>query len=468
MGNDVEFKRQLKASIARQSFRHFIEYVYPGYVFNWHHLVLIDALQRIAERKYKRLIVMMPPRHGKSELVSILFPAWCFARKQANEKAEHIIVASYAVSLAGRMSRDCQRILASDRFAELFPELAFVGPKQSGQIRTGHRFDMPNGGHYIAAGVGGGITGEGATIGIIDDPVKNSEEADSMTYREKAWEWYATTFSTRFEKGAVEIVCQTRWHEADLAGLIMEKKKNGTEIIRFPALAEEKEEFRDVGEALWEDWYPREQLLERLAENGSRAWNALYQQRPAPDEGSIIKREWFQYYNPREYSIKGKRVNFYVDTAYTDKEKNDPTAMIAYIKEGPNFYVLECISEWLDFSGQLKRLKEFAAKNGYTPASIIRVEPKATGITLVQVVKKETSLNVKEATPPKGDKVARAHSCEGTLEGGRVFLPQGMAWVDHFLSECAAFPNAAHDDRVDCLTGMIDAELNKAPSVSFA
>jgi predicted phage terminase large subunit-like protein len=327
---------------------------------------------------------------------------------------------------------------------------------------------MPGGGHYIAAGVGGGITGEGATIGIIDDPVKNAEEAYSTTYREKTWEWYATTFSTRFERGAVEIICQTRWHEDDLAGRIIDKSGEGIEIIRFPALADEKEEFRDVGEAIWPDFYPREQLLERLEKNGSRAFNALYQQRPAPDEGSIIKRHWFQYYNPREYKITGKRVNFYVDTAYTDREKNDPTAMIAYIKEGPNFYVLDCISEWLDFSSQLRRLKEFVAKNGYSPSSIIRVEPKATGITLAQVVKKETALNIREAEPPRGDKVARAHSCEGPLEGGRVFLPEGMTWVDQFLTECAAFPNAAHDDRVDCLTGMIISELNARPAVSFA
>ena len=468
MGNDRREKEAklllAMAEKARRSFRHFIRYVAPDYIFNWHHLILIDALQRLAERKYQRLIVMEPPRHGKSYLVSILFPAWCFARNSS----EHIIVASYAVSLASRMSRDCQRVLSSDRFTQMFPTLSFSEAKEVGAIRTGHRFDMPGGGHYIAAGVGGGITGEGATIGIIDDPVKNSEEADSMTYREKAWEWYATTFSTRFETGAIEVVCQTRWHEDDLTGRILEKKKNGTEVIRFPALCEEAEAHRQIGDALWPEFYPREVLLERQAENGSRAWSSLYQQRPAPDEGSIIKRQWFQYYNPREYKIEGKRVNFYFDTAYTEKEKNDPTAGIAYIKEGANFYILECTAEWLDFSGQIQFVKDFAARNGYSPSTIIRVEPKATGISLVQVMKKETGLNVTEGKPPKGDKVARAHSCEGTLEGGRVFLPEGMAWVGPFLDECAAFPNAAHDDRVDVLTGAIISELSAKPGVRFA
>jgi predicted phage terminase large subunit-like protein len=308
----------------------------------------------------------------------------------------------------------------------------------------------------------------GATIAIIDDPVKDAMEADSTTYRDRAWEWYTTTFTTRFERDAIEVICQTRWHEDDLTGRILERKKHGTEVICLPAICEGSDPNRSIGEALWPSWYSREWLLEKQAENGSRAWNALYQQRPAPDEGSIIKRHWFQYYNPREYKIEGKRVNFYFDTAYTEKEKNDPTAGIAYVKEGANFYILECTAEWLDFSGQIQFVKDFAARNGYSPSSIIRVEPKATGISLVQVMKKETGLNVTEGKPPKGDKVARAHSCEGTLEGGRVFLPEGMAWVGPFLDECAAFPNAAHDDRVDVLTGAIISELSAKPGVRFA
>lgn len=274
------------AILCRRSFLDFIAEVKPDYEFNWHHLVIIDALQRLAERKYQRLIVMCPPRHGKSELVSVLFPAWCFARNQS----EHIIVSSYALGLASRMNRECQRILSSDAFTALFPGVTFAKDTEPGAIRTNERFDVAGGGHYVAAGVGGGITGVGATIGIIDDPVKNSEEADSVTYREKAWEWYTTTFTTRFERNAVEVVCQTRWHEDDLTGRILQRKKHGTEVINLPAICEKDEPHRAIGEALWPSWYSREWLLEKQAENGSRAWNALYQQRPAPDEGSIIKK----------------------------------------------------------------------------------------------------------------------------------------------------------------------------------
>lgn len=467
MGNDTRDKsevvRQIKAEKAKRSFEYFIRQVNPKYVFNWHHLVLIDALKRLAERNYQRLIVMMPPRHGKSELVSVLFPAWCFVRNSS----EHIILASYAFGLASRMNRECQRIISSDNFTELFPETTFAKDTEAGAIRTNERFDIVGGGHYVSAGVGGGITGVGATIAIIDDPVKDAMEADSKTYRDRAWEWYTTTFTTRFEREAIEVICQTRWHEDDLTGRVLARKKHGTEVISLPAICEGPEENRQIGEALWPQWYSREWLLEKQDENGSRAWNALYQQRPAPDEGSIIKRQWFNYYNPREYKIDGKRVNFYFDTAYTEKEKNDPTAAIAYIKEGANIYILECVSEWLDFSGQIQFVKDFTARNGYGYSSIIRVEPKATGISLVQVMKKKTKLNIAEGKPPKGDKVARAHSCEGTMEGGRVYLPEGMTWVGPFLDECAAFPNAAHDDRVDCLTGMIISEMQNK-GVRFA
>lgn len=442
------------STLCQRSFLDFIEEIRPKYVFNWHHLVLIDALQRLAERKYQRLIVMMPPRHGKSELVSVLFPAWCFARNPS----EHLILASYAFGLASRMNRECQRVIESDEFRLLFPKVYFSAATEAGAVRTNERFDIVGGGHYVAAGVGGGITGVGATIAIIDDPVKDAMEADSTTYRDRAWEWYTTTFTTRFERAAIEVICQTRWHEDDLTGRIVERKKHGTEVICLPAICEGPEPNRSIGDALWPQWYSREWLLEKQSENGSRAWNALYQQRPAPDEGSTIKRQWFGRYDPRKFDIKGRRVNYYFDTAYTDKEKNDPTGGIAYVKEGDYFYVLEYRGDWMDFNAQIEFVEVFCYDNGYSRQSIARVEPKATGISLVQLMRKETGINIVEAKPPKGDKVSRANSCSGVLEGGRVLLPNGMAWVDRFLDQCAAFPNAAHDEEVDCLTGMIISE----------
>ena len=446
---------QLQASIARESFQDFIALVKPDYIFNWHHLQLIDALQRIAERKYKRLVVMMPPRHGKSELVSRLFPAWCFVRNPN----EQVILASYSADLASAMNRDCQRIITSNDFGTLFPGTRVSDGKDVGLIRNSKRFDIVGGkGYYMSAGVGGGITGAGATIGIIDDPVKNSEEADSKVYRDKAHEWYRSTFRSRFEPGAIEIICQTRWHEDDLTGRVLTGKNESTEVISLPALAETKEEHREQGEALWKGKYSRADLLDIQGEVGTRTWNSLYQQRPSAEDGGVIKKAWFTMYDPRKFDTTGKVVNFFFDTAYTEDEKNDPTAGIAYIKEGANFYVLSCEVDYLEFTEQIKFIKDFSGKHGYTHRSVIRVEPKASGKSVVQVVKRETALNVKEGIAPKESKISRVNNISGTLEVGRVHLPDGMVWTIDFLEECAKFPNGAHDDRVDCLTGMLQNE----------
>lgn len=446
---------QLQASIARDSFEDFIRLVKPEYQFNWHHLKLIDALQRIAERKYKRLVVMMPPRHGKSELVSRLFPAWCFVRNPN----EQVILASYSADLASAMNRDCQRIITSTEFANLFPETRISDGKDVGLTRNSKRFDIVGGkGYYMSAGVGGGITGAGATIGIIDDPVKNSEEADSKVYRDKAHEWYRSTFRSRFEPGAIEIICQTRWHEDDLTGRVLTGKNESTEVISLPALAETKEEDRAQGDPLWESKYNRAALLDIQSDVGTRSWNSLYQQRPSAEDGGVIKKAWFSMYDPRKVDISGKAVNFFFDTAYTEEEKNDPTAGIAYFRDGANFYVIACEVDYLEFTEQIKFIKDFSEKYGYTNRSVIRVEPKASGKSVVQVVKRDTALNVKGGIAPKESKVSRVNNVSATLEAGRVFLPSGMVWTVDFLEECAKFPNGAHDDRVDCLTGMLQNE----------
>ena len=462
---DSAFIRKFKADLARDSFYDFIRAVKPDYEFNWHHIVLIEALQALANREYSRLIVMMPPRHGKSELVSRLFPAWCFARN-VNEQ---VIVASYSLDLASAMNRDCQKVVTSDTYTFLFPDSRVATIGDVGKIHTTKRFDISTGkGYYVAAGVGGGITGVGATVGIIDDPVKNSEEADSQTYREKAHDWYKSTFSTRMEPGAIEVICQTRWHEDDLTGRILLENKPGTRVISMPALAEKADEKRMVGDSLWPSKYPRTALLERKETVGTRVWNSLFQQRPADEEGGPIKKAWFGTYDPRTFDLKGQKVNFYVDTAYTDKERNDPTGALAYVKHGADYYLLEFSAQWLEFNDQVKFVKDFAMRNGYSGSSIIRVEPKASGKSVVQVMKAGTALNIREAVSPKDSKTARVNSVSGVIEAGRVLLPSGMLWVQNFLSEVGSFPNAAHDEAVDCLTGMIINETQKQPHARFA
>lgn len=459
MGIEPIYETAAITEKCKRSFRFFIQTVKPDYIFNWHHLEIIAACQELAERRtITRLILMVPPRHGKSEIVSRLFPAWLFCRNND----EQIITASYSDGLASQMNRDCQRIMRSETYAALWPKIALTEKRESGTVQNSKRFDIGEGkGYYMSAGVGGGITGAGCTVGIIDDPVKNNEEADSQTYRDKAWEWYTTTFKTRFEPGCIEVICQTRWHEDDLTGRILagmvESEK--TRIISFPAISETPEIHRGVNEALWPEKYSLAELRITEKELGSRAWTALYQQTPSPADGGLIKKAWFGYYDLKKFEVQpGERVNFYFDTAYTDKEKNDPCAAIAYVKRGADYYILECLEKWLDFTAQTDWVQEFADDNGYSKNSLIRVEPKATGKSLVQVLRKQTGLNIKEGPVPKESKASRVNSVSPVIEAGRVYLPFGAAWVASFLNQCAAFPNGAHDDMVDCLTGMIISE----------
>lgn len=448
-----------RSDLCRRSFFNFIKRVNPDYIFNWHHVEIIAACQELADRKsFNRLIIMVPPRHGKSEIVSRLFPAWILGRNPD----EQIITASYSSDLASAMNRDCQRIMISDEYKSLMPNTRLSEGREPAAVQNNKRFDaVGHKGYYISAGVGGGITGAGCTLGIIDDPVKNAQEADSPTYRNNAWEWYTTTFKTRFEPGCIEVICQTRWHEDDLTGRILLNAKDDpqTKIISFPAISDKADLFRDANEALWPGKYNYSALRSIETDVGSRAWSALYQQEPAPQEGGIIKKVWFNYYDLAKFDLlPTDRINFYFDTAYTDIEKNDPCAGIAYVKRGADYFILECVEKWLDFSAQTEWLKTFAEDNGYTRNSLIRVEPKATGKSLVQVLRKQTQLNIKEGPIPKESKISRVNSVSPIVEAGRVLLPDRANWTAAFLLQCASFPNAAHDDMVDCLSGMIISE----------
>lgn len=454
MIDPTQLANSMCAELCRRSFREFVLRLRPGYKFNWHHEVLIAALQRLGDREIKQLIVSMPPRHGKSELVSRLFPAWLLCRNGD----EQIIACSYAASLANAMSRDCQRVINSETYRKYFPDTRLSDGTDIGFTRSAQRFDVVGRqGYYMSAGVGGGITGAGATVGIIDDPVKDAAEADSAVVRDNIWEWYTSTFLSRQEMNYIEVILATRWNEDDLTGRVLkqEDEEGGRVIICLPAIAEQDEEYREAGEPLWNDKYNLDRLHKIKTRVGTKQWTALYQQRPSPAEGNIFKKSWFGRYNKAELNLNELAVKFYADTAYTDQEKNDPCAFLAYVTHNSNYYILKCVSKHLNFPDQMKYLQEFASANGYSSKSIIRVEPKATGKSLVQSVRKYTSLSIAEAKVPSTSKVARANQVSPICESGRVFVPFGEAWVDDFLEQVSVFPNAKNDDEVDCLSGMI-------------
>lgn len=225
-----------------------------------------------------RLMIFMPPRHGKSELASKRFPAWCLGRNPRRQ----IIAASYNSDLASDFGRNVRNIVAAPEFGQVFSGVSLAPDSQAA-----NRMNTNKGGTYVAAGVGTAVTGRGADIALIDDPFKDREEADSERRRELVWDWYRSTLYTRLMPGGAIVLIQTRWHEDDLAGRLLEQEGDQWTVLELPAI-------NASGEALWPAWYPVP-ALERIRDTvGQREWSALYQQQPQPDEGTYFQRDWFK------------------------------------------------------------------------------------------------------------------------------------------------------------------------------
>ncbi|MDR1706164.1 MAG: terminase family protein, partial [Clostridiales bacterium] len=307
----MDLKRQTIAQgarneLARRGLCDFAVITDPRYKVNWHHKVLCDYLDRFSRREIPRLMVFMPPRHGKSELVSRKLPAFIFGRNPDTS----IIATSYSADLAQRMNRDVQRIIDGEQYAKVFPGTFLYGKNirtvaDGSYLRNSDIFEIVGRrGVYRSAGVGGGITGMGGEFIIIDDPLKNREDASSAVIRDKLWEWYTSTLYTRLEKDGAILLTMTRWHEDDLAGRLLKLAETDPaadqwEVLCFPAIAEavrHPEDIRGEGEELWPEKYSRSPLDTIKAAVGSYDWNALYQQRSAPAEGGMFKREYWQYW----------------------------------------------------------------------------------------------------------------------------------------------------------------------------
>jgi len=276
-----EAQRELaKRELARRHLLDFTKFRFPSYKINWHHKILSDALERVENGTLKRLIVNMPPRHGKSELVSVNFPAWCMGR----DKNRSIIAASYGADLATDFGRKVRNIMDDQDYKLLFNTRLAEDAKAKGSWSTQGR------GEYNAVGVGGAITGKGASIAIIDDPVKNREEADSEIVSEKIWDWYRSTLRTRLTPDGAIVIVMTRWRDNDLVGRILEEQKLSSgekwEVITLPAIAETDDEHRKTGEALWADHYTLDNLKQIQNDVGN------YEFACTPKETPILMSDW--------------------------------------------------------------------------------------------------------------------------------------------------------------------------------
>lgn len=383
----------------------------------------------------------MPPRHGKSEIISVNFPAWCYG----DNEDLNIIAASYSASLAQDFGRQVRNIMDSNEYGVLFKTRLAEDSKSKGSWSTNGR------GNYNAVGVGGSTTGKGADIFIIDDPIKDAEEADSEITPEAIWDWYKSVAVTRLSPDGARILVMTRWNDRDLAARILEEDE-GWEVIEFPAIAEEDEEFRKEGEALWADHFTLEKLLEKKREVGSMVWASLYQQDPINEENATFKKEWFRY-QPLEEVMKKQTLCFItIDSQGSNKKKgkkSDYTGITINWVDSLNIWHLKSYRVKISSNELLELL--FSLHNTYKPESIglektmftEAIQPFLT----IEMAKRNVYPNVVPLDSGGTAKEIRIKGLSPRYERGHVVHVQGMC--DDLEKELLRFPKSKHDDTMD-------------------
>lgn len=384
-------------------------------------------------------MVMMPPGSAKSTYTSTVFPAWYIGRHPEHD----LIAASHTAELSEKFGRRTRNIVAMPDYQRLF-DITLAHDSQAA-----HRWTTDKGGEYFSIGVGGGITGRRGNGGIIDDPVKGREEADSETQREKVWEWYRSEFLTRLKPGAWIVLIMTRWHEDDLAGRLLEDEERGGEKwdkLILPAEAEANDPLgRKRGELLWPEWFTADMMAQ--AKRDQRTWSALYQQRPTPDAGGYYKREWFKWYSDRP---KHLRIIGASDYAVTEDGGDGTEHGVFGIDPAEDIYLLDWWTghttpdEWIDVQCDLILANKPLLWVG--ESGVIR---RATESYLRKRMQQRKARCRLEWMPSITDKPARARSFQALASMGKVHLPYGAEWVDDFLHQHLTFPAGKLDDKVD-------------------
>jgi predicted phage terminase large subunit-like protein len=427
---------QLLKSAWRLSPSRYAEHLSRGRWVRYHWIATI--MEFVRSRIVKggaRIIINVPPRHGKSEGCSYWLPAWYMDLYPERQ----IIIGAYGNEFAAKWGRRVRDLLESD-------------VKQHANIlrnkRAASDWVTTDGGGMMSVGVDGSVTGNGGHLIIVDDPHKNWEEALSQTYRRRVIDWFQATLYTRCEPGASIIVIQTRWHENDLTGYLLNEHADPWELIRLPAIAEEDDLLgREVGEPLCPERYTTGALLQIKKALSSQMFAGLYQQRPAPLEGNLVKRTWFQRFNEMPASFS--RLIQAWDLTFTDSGSSYVVGTV-WGKQSNNFFLVDCFRDKLDFPGTISAIKRMSAK--WPNAKEIVIEEAANGYAAISTLKKELPGVI--GRRPLGSKTARLMAVSGLIEAGNVWIPsRSLAeWSDDFIEEIVNFPNGANDDRVDALT----------------
>lgn len=434
-----ETRKQL--GLKALDFPEWLPAVTPHWTWDWpHQKHLYDKLDQVTRGVCKRLMIFMPPRHSKSETVTVRYGAY---RLEQNPKL-NVILGCYNQKLANRFSRKTLRI-AKQRMA------------LSTDRKAVEEWETAIGGGFRAVGVGGGITGFGADLIMIDDPVKNREEAESETYRERCWEWFNDDLYTRLEPGGAIVLTMTRWHDDDLAGRLLKEMEEGGEhwdVVNLPAIAEDDDELgRRPGQALCPARYDETKLLEIKKKLGSYSFAALYQQRPTPLEGGLFKRDWFGEDKIIDRAPDGLQWARGYDLAVSQKTSADYMASFrcAFTKTG-DLIIDGGFRKRIEFPEQLRYVVKRMVDEKSTRHGI---EKALHGEALVQALQRVPAVRgiPLKAIRVDNDKFTRALGWANLAEAGKVYLVSG-GWHNDFLDEVCRFTGKgdAHDDQVDAVS----------------
>lgn len=443
------------ASLAREGLIKYAIAVNDKYEPNWHHFEIAEKLEKAARGEIKRLMIFMPPRHGKSELASILFPSWYLG----NNPDKNVIAISYGEDLSIKFGRQVRNLIMSDVYNYIFPECEL-----SPDSKSANKFDTVDRGGYFATGVGGVLTGFGADLMIIDDPIKNREEADSDTVRQKIKDFYSSTARTRLEKGASLIVIQTRWHDDDLSGWLLEQSLNGEgeewEVVSYPAVATHDEPYRDAGEPLWPERFDLDELNRIKRSVTDRDWNALYQQTPSGEGVQKFFREWFRYWDELPGQMTYLTV---VDPAFKKKAGSDSSVVMTVGFSGSKVYILEYTKGKYELPALIDKIAYHAKK--WNPVRV-GVEAYAAQAGVAQRLREkfaddEIYIDVVDILQ-KGSKEQKIESISPKWREGKILHHPTMIDLEQQL---LSFPTGKHDDVIDAVQMAVNFDMKDIPIV---
>jgi predicted phage terminase large subunit-like protein len=471
LDNPQELARRevARRQLCRSNFLPFVMRFNPDYHAGWVHKDICRRLEKfsedVANRLSPRLILTMPPRHGKSQLTSKTFPAWHLGKHPSHE----VMACSYSGSLSMGFSRMNRELIRDPAYKVLFDT------RLHSDSQGAEAWMTSEGGGYTSAGIGGAITGKGAHALIIDDPVKNREDAESETARQNAWDWYTSTAYTRLAPGGGVLTILTRWHDGDLAGKLIDASKEGAdqwEIVNYPAEAKVDELYRFQGEALHPERYDLEALGRIKRAIGPRDWAALYQQDPVPEEGAFFTKDdiqWYDYDDPEAVPSPGTTADYGAwDLAIGQAQENDFSVggvvsidqrndlWVKHVRRG-HWGAKDLCNEILGMHRQY-RCDRYGIEKGMIAMSIG---------PFLQEMKEEQGLwdfAYTELATGKRDKVARARAIQGMWQAGKVHIPYNAPWTESFVNELLRFPTGVNDDQVDMFAWVGQMLMLMAPA----